>query len=589
MLAADKMLDDYFGKTLEEAKDLEILKDTFIDPDSGEEVAVNYDPESYITHLLEPKDPRGVRTTDSGGLRFSRMTRYTPFAKRRGYQTVIHALADGVEPRTLNAADSLTIYGDRHGTAVATRTLVNVLRDSHLAKWASSPKRVPDGWSEIGPGTSIFKNEVPYLDSEGKPQIARQSLFAPDDVVDALRPLTDPDYSNTIPGFATTKAYQAYLKAVELGLSVFHIRALNVTAIGNEGFSGLMKSYAAELNSPTFLENERSFIKAGGTTSITGRTFEAYRAAKETVLPSRIDVIRNLPGFKQFDRAAAATSRLTFDIMQRKFKVTDFAIKHAKWIAENPTATPREFAAARRSIAKEINAAYGGLNWEALGINKLSHSLLKAVFLAPDWTFSNWVNAKTAFSGGPGGTAARAFWFRSAVTGVALTQLTSMLFSGEQSPDPTQVYMGKDAKGKDVLQNIYFAGAPSDLVTMINNVTGISGRSSGQRGRSATSSRRFSGPGRSSSANTNYMGQPIAVRGAKVSTNIKRTVGHVASQILPVPFSATNIVQMLTDPRNEYGPEEYVTTILAGTRPRHVPPANERRAQQERAERRAEK
>jgi hypothetical protein len=87
--------------------------------------------------------------------------------------------------------------------------------------------------------------------------------------------------------------------------------------------------------------------------------------------------------------------------------------------------------------------------------------------------------------------------------------------------------------------------------------------------------------------NTNYLGQSIAVRGANIGTNIKRTAARVASQTLPVPFSASNIEQMLTDPKNEYSPEEYVTTLLGGTRSRNVPPESVRRAMQMRAESRA--
>jgi hypothetical protein len=574
MQQADGMLDKYFGKTLDEGRNAGTL-------DS------NVDPNEYITHLLQPKEPRAVKATGSG-LRYTKWSRNTPFSKSRAYPTVLHAVADGVEPRTLNAFDALSIYGERHGTAIGMRTLVNTLKESDLAKFGSGPgKNIPADWEEVGAGTRIFRNEVPYTDAEGEPQVAHQALYAPKDIADAIRPLTDPDWTNTIPGFRNTKMYQAYIKSAELSLSLFHVGALNITAFGNMGIEGMLKSYAGDMRSPTFLNVEQTFVRHGGQTSILGRTAEAIRATRETSIPTRLDVIRNLPVLKQFEKAGAATAKLTFDIIQRKFKVTDFAIKDAKWIAEHSTASPIELASARRAIAKEINGAYGGLNWEVLGVSKAHQSLLRGLFLAPDWTFSNWVNLKTAFAGGPGGAAARAFWLRSAVGGVAATQIMSKLISGKMSDDPTQVYMGKDSKGKDVYQNMFFAGAPSDLVNLIKNVQDF-GPLGGTARTLANKLSPFLRAGLQQVENTDFMGRPITIRGASPLTNLARSAKHAASQTLPVPFSASNIEQMLTDPKNEYSPEEYITTILRGTRPRHVPPENVREAQRRRAQSRAQ-
>jgi hypothetical protein len=575
MQAADAALTGYFGKTLQEGKDLGFL---------GSNIA----PEDYVNHLLLPADAEagaGPKIGPSG------VNRYTPFAKGRYYPTVLDAVANGAKIRTLDVADALSIYGDKHGTAAATHVLIDTLKAGDIGKFATD-STAPKGWSEVGPGTRLFRNEVPYVDAEGNPQVAHQALYAPKEIADALRPLTDPDYSSTIPGFTATKAYQQYVKSVELGLSVFHMRALNLSAFGNEGLTGLIKSYGADMASPEFRDVESTLLKHGGTTSITGRTFEAYRAARETSLPTRLDVIRNLPVFKQFDQAAAATSHLTFDVLQRKFKVTDFGIKDAKWITEHPEATPSELAKARRGIAKEINAVYGGLNWEALGVNKLTRSMSKALFLAPDWTFSNWQTAKTAFEGGPGGSAARAFWLRSAVTGVALTQLTSLLMSGKKSDDPTQVYLGEDHHGNDIYQNIYFAGAPSDMIGLIKNVNDY-GAFEGTAHSVAAKLAPITRTGVQILSNRNYLGHEIAKRGGGFEGDI-RVGAHIATQLLPVPFSASNLAQMeasnvasgqhdvssstikaisgmLGDPTKDYTPTEFLTTTLAGTKPRHIP------------------
>lgn len=549
MTDVDERLTQYFTDTLAEGRDLGFLDST-------------KSPDEYINHLLLPKDE-----AKAGSLGASGMNRFTPFAKARHYPTVLDAIADGVRPRTLNAADAVSIYGDKHGGAAAARILVGALKQTDIGKFASHP---PAGWAEVAPGTRAFRNEVPFLDKDGNAQVAHQALYAPKDVADALRPLTDPDFTHTVPGFTKTRIYQQYIKSVELGLSLFHVRALNLTALGNQGLTGIVKSYGADLTSPAFRGVEKTFLEHGGTTPVTGATYEAYRAASPTSLPTRLDVIRNLPVLKQFDRAAAATSKLTFDIIQRKFKVTDFAIKDAKWIASHPNASIQELAAARRGISKEVNAAYGGLNWEALGVNKATRSLTRALFLAPDWTFSNWQNAKTVFTGGPGGSAARAFWVRSFVSGIALTQAASLLFSGKTSDDPTQVYLGEDRDGNSVYQNLFFAGAPSDALGLVKNVQDY-GAVQGLAHSIAAKLAPVTRTGVQLVTNRNWLGQEIAKRGSGLEGDV-RTIGHISSQLLPVPFSVTNIVNMLTDDKHEYTPAEYATTVLAGTKSRHVAP-----------------
>jgi hypothetical protein len=594
MKAADAALTDYFGKTLQEGRDLGFL-------DSG------IRPEEYINHLLLPADAEpsaGPKTGPSG------VNRYTPFAKARFYPTVLDAVAAGADIRTLDVADALSIYGDKHGTAAATHILIDTLKAGDIGKFKTA-STAPKGWGEVGPGTRLFRNEVAFTDADGNAQVAHQALYAPQEIADALRPLTDPDYSSTIPGFTKTKLYQQYVKSVELGLSVFHIRAMNLSALGNEGLTGLIKSYAADMTSPEFRDVERTMLRHGGTTSITGRTFEAYRAARQTSLPTRLDVIRNLPVFRQFDQMAAATSHLTFDVMQRKFKVTDFGIKDAKWIADHmkmgdhlTPEWPAQLAKARRSIAKEVNAVYGGLNWEALGVNKLTRSMSKALFLAPDWTFSNWQNAKTAFTGGPGGAAARAFWVRSAMVGVGLTQLTSLMLGGKKSDDPTQVYLGQDHHGNDVYQNIFFAGAPSDMVGLIKNVQDY-GAVEGTAHSIAAKLAPITRTGVQLITNRNWMGQEIAKRGSGVQGDV-RTAMHLATNLTPIPFSLTNVAQMaasnvasgrwdapntiktvaamIGDPTKDYTPTEFLTTVLGGTKPRHIPHWKRVREQQKRSQ-----
>lgn len=559
MRAADATFDAYATKTLAEGRERGILESSLT-------------PEEYVPHLLQPTEPRNV-DVNAGRLRMGSISRRTPFANRRSYPTILEAVANGVEPRTLNAAVAISVYADKHGTAMATKILTDTLKESDLGKFTVRDS-APEGWSEVGANTRTFKNEVPYHDRSGEESnlaVAHQGFYAPKEIAEALKPITDPNYMQEVRGFQGGAMYQAYLKSVELGLSVFHMRALNLTGLNNAGIGGLVKSYGADLSSPGFIDAERMFIQHGGTTPIEGKTLEAYRALEPTSIPTRVDAIRNLPVFRQLDQAAAATSKLTFDIMQRKLKVTDFAIKDAKWIAQNPDASPQQLATARRALAREVNGAYGGLNWEALGLRKTEHAIMRAIMLAPDWTFSNVETAGQAFRSGPGGKAARWFWARSAVNGLALTAAASLFFAGQLSPNPTQVYLGKDSHGKDVMQNMFFAGAPSDLVNLAVNVSDF-GVVQGVAHTIANKLGPFARAAEHLVSNRDFLGNEIVPKGSGLIAGTVRGGASVAGDVLPTPFSMLNIAQMLTDPKNDYSPKEYITTLATGARPRHVSP-----------------
>jgi hypothetical protein len=110
----------------------------------------------------------------------------------------------------------------------------------------------------------------------------------------------------------------------------------------------------------------------------------------------------------------------------------------------------------------------------------------RAVFLAPDWSGSNLALAKYAADAPlsakelpfrnklAGATTkeavqarlARAFWTKQLVAGLISNQMLSLLFSGQLSPRPFQVYEGDDEDGKAVYQNVVFRGSIGDAVNL---------------------------------------------------------------------------------------------------------------------------
>ncbi len=564
LVTADKTLSKFFNEKLVEGKKLGFL-DSKINPDE------------YINHILltgeEPPKP-------ISNVRGGKIGRTFEFGKQRYYPTLLHAIANGKNPATLNALDAMTLYGSRHGTVAATKELLSTLKESGLGKFGTeNSPNIPDGWVRVAPGNRLFENRFAMKDPKtGKPVPGSNFLMAPPKVAEALKPITDPSYLNSLPGFARGRMFQAYIKSIELGLSVFHMRALSLTATNNMGPEGMVKAFRQSMDSADFKNMEQLFVERGGTTSELGKTIEAYRGLKKSSLPQNqgvigrtFDTLRNLPGIKQVDQLAKTMTDITFNQMQRKFKVADFALQRAQFIAKQPGASTNELSSAEQQIADEVNSAYGGLNWEDLGINRLTQDVARAFFLAPDWTYSNIRTAQLGLKGGPAGQAARAFWVRSAVTGLVLTQLTSLMLSGKASSDPTSVYLGKDKQGRDIYQNMYFVGAAGDAVNLLRNM-GDYGVPMGAAQELAAKASPLARTGMQVLTNRNYYGQQIIPKGSGPVVGTIRGAGQLAANLGPVPFSVSGPLQMLTDKQGRYTPKEYATTFLTGARTRHVIP-----------------
>lgn len=579
MLAADRVLTNIADMTLAEGKRMGIL-DSSIDSDS------------YVTHLLHDRDTPEVTPMESAvskiGGKFSRRFQ---FAKQREYDTLLDAIADGLRPKTLNALDAFTIHGDKFATARATNMMKQEMLDAGVAKFGGHAGTAPGGipqtnfagapgipkdWVPFAPHAKPFQNMFAYMDAAGEPKPGLQDMYAMPSIEKAMRPITDPDYLNKIKGFATLRSFQAWTKAVQLGMSMFHATTENYMAMANMGPIGYAKTLMSSMDTRLFRDNELDMVLHGGSSPIQGKTFEAYKSLNGASMPQLGEIWKSVPGIKQLDQVAGGVTHFTFDVLQRKFKVMDYSMKVAAWMGDHRGATNAEVAAAKRSIAKEINAVYGGLHWENLGINRPTINAARAIILAPDWTFSNIANVKYTMMKGPGGNAARAFWLRTAVGGMAATQMLSLALTGAKSKRLTQVYIGKDKQGREIYQNVFFKGAPGDMVNLINNVGDFglfSGLTRSLAGKLAPVLR----TGTAMANNRDYLGHELVAKGLNPVASTVRGGMAIAKSLSPIPFSATNAWDMLAGPdADKYTMPEMFTTFFAGTPPSHVPPAGMR-------------
>ena len=542
-------------------------------------------PEEYVPHILHPRDlmnqaggqyvSMGERLGQALGGKIAR--KIGAFAKeRKAYPTLLHAIADGASPRTLNALDAFTVYSDKFATARATKLFTMKLKDAGVGKWSMSSDSVPEGWVRFAGHSNEFRNIVTIPGSDGMPTSAEQHLFVPDFVEKAFRPITDPDYTSRLPGFAPARAWQQMVKAASLSLSFFHIKAMTMMASANMNPLEAAKGMRADLESPEMEAQERDLILHTGTTDILGKTYEAYHHIRSTSIPTWDDILTSAPGIKQLHEVSAKITEATFGIAQRKWKIWDYATKKAAWIADHPNATAGELTAAKIWIARQINNVYGGLNWETLGWSRSMLQLTRALMLAPDWTISNFYNAKQVFEGGlkgnAGSNASRLFWIKAMAGGIAASQMMSLALTGKISPKLTQVYLGKDKKGNDILQNLFFTGAPGDLVNIMNKSAenGLAvGLAQWLAGKLAPGVRGFE----QVSMNKTWRGTPVVPPGMDIRASTLRGAAHIARDVAPVPFSVQNVWDQAHGTQAEdTSPIEYLTAIIAGNPPQHRPP-----------------
>jgi len=568
-------------------------------------------PDEYVTHLLQSQEEQEkTPVLDMLGRAVGgKIGRNFPYNQEREFPTILDAIAHNQRPKTLDALKAFDTYGDKFATARATHMLVQQLSDSDTGIWGSpNGKGMPKGWVPLAAHSNLFKNSVAWVDPEGTPHPAEQSLLVPPKIEKALRPITDPDYLARIPGWTRARNYQLFTKAAQLSLSFFHATAETAMALGNMGVRGYWKGLRADRFSPEFEEAEARYIAHGLTTAIQGNKgpqegLGATSPLTVSSLPTAAEAIRSTHGIREIDQAAQKITAFTFENQQRRWKVTDMAVHEAAWLAQHPGATRAELSTALRSMAKEVNAVYGGLHWENLGVNKMAVNVARFLQLAPDWWWSNVLNVKYTAEGGPkaglhqlgsalggkmppgwegspAGNMARAFWIRTLVAGLLGTQMASLFFSGHLSKRPTQVCLGTDKDGNEIYQNLLLRGAAGQAANTVSNFLDYGWPEGPVRTLDNSAS-----PGlrvyNEAAHNQTFLGREIAPKGMNPIASTVRGSWEAAKGLAPVPWSFSNAYEMLLGAdHDKYKKIELLTTLFAGTPPSHVkPPKPEKDAQ----------
>jgi hypothetical protein len=537
MAQADAQMTDYFTKALALGRAAGTL-DSAVDPS-------RYSPRMFMRATEEGQPTTGVGR--------SPFTDKTVNSIRRDYLHTLDPLKSGdTEARTFNAFDEMSIYNDRHATAVSTALFKTELRNSALGVEGSRDK-VPADWVPL---TKQFEDRRTFVQDDGSQVTTVKNLYVPKDIAAALKPLLeDPGQLSQLAKFLHV---QSIIKGMELGLSAFHIKALNVTAFNNLGFKQFATAAFKDIHDPDTLAIEQRGALYGLTTTKTGMPVDAYLNIKSDVEATGLAKLADNAIVNKVKATSEAISKYTFDTVQRKWKVMDYAKKEAGWVASHPEASESEYATAMRGYAKEINAAYGGLNWDVMGASKGIQNVSRMFLLAPDWTFSNVANLKYAFTdAGTAGASSRAFFLKSFMTGFAATAAASIYIGGKYDPTDVkhldQVYLGTDKDGKEMYANWFFAGAPKDAMNLVKRSYSegpIGGLTEVMLSKAAP----IAGAVVDVAKNKDYKGAPITTADQTDLEKTGKQAQYVGEKVLPITgvSAAKTVYDALSDPTHEY-------------------------------------
>lgn len=485
--------------------------------------------ENYANRLYQqPKNGVKTEVFKSG------ISPYTSHGKQRVFDYLDEALDAGKTPATLNAGDLLGIHNQEMARANTNAELRDTLYNGGHGVGHFTTESAPKGWTAID---SLGKS-VPIIDKDGNPQTIRQNFILPDHIAKGLKAITDPDEIKQNKILRSVLRYNGLAKTFNLSYSLFHPISLAAQAIYNFDPIQVAKNIDkfAKLDTDGFNAMERFGTKYGLTTDKMMDNLDVVRKLNATEnLGSKV---ANLPVIKQVIAGNTAIGNATFGKMQRWLKVTDFNIKAASWAASHADATTEEATKALRSLATEVNSAYGGLNWKALGVTKGNQSLMRLMLLAPDWTSSSALMAGQAFTKSAGGTAARMQYVRGIGLGLGLLEGLNILFTGhgtDKNPAGHELQI-------EVAPGIYvspFRSGLGDIAKLVGNVAQsgvIGGLARSAQSKTSPLVRTLIGE----LTNTDYNGAPI--RKSTDSSPMKdlSSLKYAFAEGSPLPFGASS-------------------------------------------------
>lgn len=502
--------------------------------------------ENYQNRIYKPeKANESVKTETKSGLKQS-----TRHAKKRVFDTEFEAAQYGKEFATTDVADALAIHNEELARVNTARKFAESMVEAGMAAWK---KEIPEGWKQVGNLQKRVaikdKNGEAVIGEDGNQVFSQSQLVAPEGIAKGLAAITDPNFVQKIDSLRGIQKYQGLVKTVDLSFSFFHHFTMAAQTIYQGGIRALLHTGVMDetIGTPEFKELEQDFVDHTGMTS----AVEANQDILRNLVQKNDDTfskVTNLPGVKHILKTAEKSGEFLFGKLQRFLKVSDYGNKISNWVADHPEATNAEVKTAKMGFAKEINAAYGGLNWEAMGMTKSNLSLLRLALLAPDWTISNVQLLQYALGDfgkvTTAGASARKHIITALVGGMMVTEVLNKIITGHFTDENKKGHKLEIEISPDVYVSL-LRGGIGDIVKFGSMVTesGLQGVARFLQGKLAPFPRTAIGL----LTNTKYTGGPIAKKSEGPVGNTEDVLKYLVSSAAPMPLGVSNFLNYMKD------------------------------------------
>jgi hypothetical protein len=504
--------------------------------------------DDYLNRIYQPE-----RKGDfiKAGLRTG-LKKTTSHGKHRYFETMADAVEGGKKFATTDIADLMSIHGEEMSNVITNRKLSAKLTELGLSK-ETTTKKAPAGWTRLESlerrKLVLGADDKPILDKDGDKVYQNVSTWVPKELAEKLAPITDPDHFRKIGLLKNLRDLQNLAKTNILGYSAFHSKALALQNLyNNQGRQlGQVKQICSNVFGPEFNHLEIAAVRDGGIEISTVNMNIDVLSKMMGDNPDIFKKVQDLPVVKQYLAGARANTNFIFNQQQRYYKVKDWADKMDSWVKRNPDATKAEYKKQAISIGREVNAIYGGLNWENMGFTKSTLSLLRAIFLAPDWLISSLATWKYALTDGftGGGMAAKGYVASALITGMALTQFLNKVCTGHFTDKNEKGHQWEIQVSPGVYVSMFPAGMGEGikLISMIHDNGVTQGSLRYLQGKLAPGTKLFA----SLASGTTYGGRPLFKKSDSEVKKVMKTVGLAAQDVVGLPIGASSISEYLTD------------------------------------------
>ncbi len=517
MIKANGILDDYYRETGQVGQKYGFLKSLRDD---------------YINRIYKPDSPQNYPKTETYR---SGIPKSTYHAKERVFDSLLDAIEYGKTPATLDASELVTVHGGEFAKTLTNNKLYSTLE-------------------QVGLGMKVEEGKLP----PGYEKLGNSNFAVPQALARGLRAITDPNYLNRLEGLKKVREYNALAKTGNLAYSLFHDFTMTVVYLNQHKFGADVPGSYDFLKRSDNNALEEDFTRHTGMTTNIDSNKDVMRQISEG--NDLISKASKLPGFRTAFKLMDAHSEFLFGNLQRKLKIWDYGFKMEKWVKDHPGAADQEIINAKIGFAKEVNAAYGGLNWQSLGTSPTMISIGRLMLLAPDWTWSNIQLGKQALSdAGTTGSAARSHIISALIGPTILTEGLNKIITGH--------YTNKNKKGHELEVEIrpntyisFYRGPIGDLIKLFYTFPKESGVVGGAarflQGKLSPETRTLVGL----LAKQDYNGKPMFKPENGFWKNTEDGLSFIARSGSPFPFAGSQVGDMIK--QKETDPASYA---LVGT------------------------